>query len=136
MTLLVLDNNLLSDYLNGADEARAFLEEFEQDRWGVPSIVLFEALMGSLYGHIDAAPDEIIQGVSSSMEILETGKETTIEAHDLQAKLHARGAPVDQLDALIAASALEHGGKFATAEKQFWTDDVQDVLHVEAYDPY
>lgn len=92
--------------------------------------------MGSLYGHIDATPDEIIQGVSSSMEILETGKETAIEAHNLQVKLHDRGAPVDQFDALVAASALEHGGVFATAEKQFWTDDVQDVLPIETYNPY
>ncbi|WP_255171591.1 hypothetical protein [Natrononativus amylolyticus] len=57
VTLLVLDNNLLSDYLNGTDDARAFLEEHEQERWGVPSIVLFESLMGSLYGHIDASSD-------------------------------------------------------------------------------
>jgi len=135
MTLLVLDNNLLSDYLNGTDNSRAFLTEFERDRWGAPSIVLFESLMGSHYVHIDATPDQIIQGVSSSMEILETRTETAIEAHDLQATLHDRGTPVDQLDALIAASALEHGGRFATAEKQFWTDEVQDVLPVEAYDP-
>ena len=69
------------------------------------------------------------------MEVLETGTETVLEAHDLQA-IYDRGAPVDQLDALIAASALEHGGRFATAEKQFWTDEVQDVLPVEAYDPH
>jgi len=136
MTLLVIDTTLLSDYLNGTDEARAFLAEFERDRWGVPSIVLFEALMGSLYGHIDATSDEIVQGVGSSMEILETGTETAIEARELQANLLDRGAPVDQLDALIAAAALEHGGTFATAEKQFWTDDVQEFLQIERYDPY
>ncbi|CAI50424.1 homolog to endonuclease VapC [Natronomonas pharaonis DSM 2160] len=136
MTLLVIDTNLLSDYLNGTDEARAFLAAFERDRWGVPSIVLFEALMGSLYGHIDATPDEIVRSVDSSMEVLETGMETAIEAQELQAALLSRGAPVDQLDALIAAAALEHGGTFATAEKQFWTDDVQEIIQVEPYDPY
>ena len=136
MTLLVLDNNLLSDYLNGEDDAKEFLEEYEQDRWGVSSIVLFEALMGSLYGYIDASPDEIIRAVNASMEILETTEETVMEAHDLQEELQDRGAPVDQLDALIAASAQEHGGRFATAEKQFWTDDVQEVITVAKYDPY
>ncbi len=70
------------------------------------------------------------------MEVPETRMETVLEAHDLQAILHGRDAPVDQLDALIAAPALKHGGRFATAEKQFWTDEVQDVLPVEAYDSY
>lgn len=46
--MLVLDNNLLSDYLNGVPAARRFLEGYEQDPWAVPSIVLFEAFMGSL----------------------------------------------------------------------------------------
>ncbi|RQG94814.1 PIN domain-containing protein [Natrarchaeobius chitinivorans] len=136
MTLIVLDNNLLSDYLNGTDDAREFLEEYDRYRWGVPSIVLFEALMGSLYGHIDAAPDEINHAVATSMDVLTTTQRTATEAHDLQSELHDRGAPVDQLDALIAASALEHGGRFATAEKQFWTKDVQEVLPVEEYNPH
>ncbi|MDG5759409.1 PIN domain-containing protein [Natronococcus sp. A-GB1] len=136
MTVLVFDNNLLSDYLNGVDDARSFLEEHERDPWGVPSIVLFEALMGSLYGYIDAPPEEIIHSVTTSMEILETTRETATEGYELQQALQKRGAPVDQLDALIAASAREHGGRFATAEKQFWTDDVRAVLDVEEYDPY
>ncbi len=136
MTLIVLGNTLLSDSRNGGDEAKNFLEEYEQDRWGDSSIVLFEALMGSLYGHIDATPDEVTSAVATSMDILTTTQRTATEAHDLQEELHDRGAPVDQLDALIAASAREHGGRFATAEKQFWTAAVQDVLHVEEYDPY
>lgn len=136
MTVLVFDTNLLSDYLNGVADAQSFLTEYEHNRWGVPSIVLFEVLMGSLYGHIDATPDEITRAVTASMDVLETTRETAIEAHALQADLHDRGAPVDHLDAVIAASARERGGRFATAEKQFWTDDVRAVLDVAAYDPY
>ncbi|ELY50191.1 PIN domain-containing protein [Natronolimnohabitans innermongolicus] len=136
MTLIILDNNLLSDYLNGTVDAREFLEEHDRDRWGISSIVLFEALMGSLYGYIDATPDEINHAIATSMDVFTTTQRTAIEAHDLQSKLHDRGAPVDQLDALIAASALEHGGRFATAEKQFWMDDVQEVLPVEEYNPH
>ncbi|ELY77538.1 sugar metabolism cluster protein [Natrinema gari JCM 14663] len=92
--------------------------------------------MGSLYGYIDASPDEITRAVNASMEILETTDETAMEAYDLQEELQDRGVPVDQLDALIAASAQEHGGWFATAEKQFWRDDVQEVIPVATYDPY
>ncbi|MBX0297279.1 hypothetical protein [Haloarcula nitratireducens] len=46
------------------------------------------------------------------------------------------GVPADHPDALVAASAREHGGAFATAEKHFWNDDVQSVLSVAPYDPF
>ncbi len=51
------------------------------------------------------------------MDILATTQQTAIEGYDLQKELHDRGVSVDHLDALIAASAREHGGRFATAEK-------------------
>jgi predicted nucleic acid-binding protein len=47
-----------------------------------------------------------------------------------------RGVPADHPDALIAASAREHGGTFATTEKHFWKDEVQAVLPVAEYAPY
>lgn len=133
--MLVLDNNLLSDYLNGTAEARAFLAEREGEEWAVSSIVLYEALMGAVYGHIGASPEVVRAGVGASMEVLATTERTAVEGQTLQGELLDRGAPVAQLDALIAASAREHGGTFATAEKQFWTDEVRSVLDVAPYDP-
>lgn len=38
--MLVLDNNLLSDYLDGKDTARQFRQQHEQEVWAVPSVVL------------------------------------------------------------------------------------------------
>lgn len=134
--MLVLDNSLLSDYLNGAPEARAFLEQRESEEWAVSSIVLYEALMGAVYGHIAASPEAIRAGVSASMGVLATTEQTAVEGRTLQEELLERGAPVAQLDALIAASAREHGGTFATAEKRFWVDEVRSVLDVEPYDPH
>lgn len=46
----VLDNNLLSDYLDGTAEAKAFLEQYEADIWAVSAIALYEAYIGSIYG--------------------------------------------------------------------------------------
>lgn len=134
--MLVLDTNVLSDYLNGTPEARRFLKQCESDEWAVPSIVLYEALMGATYGHIAASPAAVRGGVTASMAILATTTRTAVEGQRLQGELLDRGAPVAPLDALIAASAREHGGTFATAEKGFWDDDVRAVLDVAPYDPY
>ena len=134
--MLVLDNNLLSDYLNGVPPARRFLGGYEQDPWAVSSIVLFEAFMGSLYGYIEADPRDIRQGMQGSMEVLSVTEETAYEGLVLQRELMDRGVPVDQLDALIVGAARERGATFATSEKQFWREEVKEVVAVAEYDPY
>lgn len=133
--MLVFDNNLLSDYLDGTDSARQFLQQYERDPWAVPAIVLYEAYMGCVHGYIDGTPALIKQAVTASMDVLAVTERTADEATSLQKDLLERGVPADHPDALIAASAREHGGMFATAEKHFWKDEVQSVLSVAEYDP-
>lgn len=134
--MLVVDNNLLSDYLVGKACARQFLKQHERDVWAVPSIVLYEAYMGSVHGYIADPPETIRQAITSSMDILAVTERTADEAVSLQRELRSRGVPADHPDALIAATAREHGGVFGTAEKHFWKDEVRAVLDVAAYDPY
>jgi hypothetical protein len=92
--------------------------------------------MGSLHGDLDGSPETIRQAVTAGMGVLEVTEATATEAAALQDDLSSRGSPVDHPDALVAAAAREHGGTFATAETQFWTDEVRAVLSVAAYDPY
>ena len=134
--MLVLDNTLLSDYLDGREPARQFLQQYEQELWAVPSIVLYEAYMGCIHGYIEGTPETIGQAVTTSMEVLDVTTQTANEAAAVQEQLLNRGVPADHPDALIVASAREHGGVFATAEKHFWKDDVQSVIAVAEYDPY
>lgn len=132
--MLVVDNNLLSDYLDGTDEAREFLVQYEDEAWAVSSIVLYEALMGSVHGYVGGSPDEIRRAIIASMEVLDVTERTAAEAAALQEELLDYGVPADHPDALIAASAREHGATFATAEKHFHQDEVREVLEVAAYE--
>jgi predicted nucleic acid-binding protein len=134
--MLVLDNNLLSDYLDGKESARTFLLDHEDEPWAVSGIVLYEACMGSVHGYIDGDTETIREAVTSSMDVLAVTEQTANVAADLQDRLLERGVPADHPDALIAASAVEHGGAFATAEKHFWQPSVQDVLDIAEYDPH
>lgn len=133
--MLVLDNTLLSDYLDGEEPARQFLQQHDGRVWAVPSIVLYEAYMGSVHGYVDGTPSTIRQAVTASMEILPVTERTADEAASLQDELLERGVPADHPDALIPASAREHGGLFATAEKHFRKDAVQSVVPVAEYNP-
>jgi len=134
--MLVLDNNLLSDYLDGKERAKAFLRDHEAEPWAVSGIVLYEAYMGSVHGYIDGDVETIRDAVTTSMDVLAVTGETASVAADIQDRLLERGAPADHPATLIAASAVEHGGTFATAEKQFWKSDVRDVLDIAEYDPH
>ena len=134
--MLVLDNNLLSDYLDGKESAEAFLHDYEAEPWAVSGIVLYEAYMGSVHGYIDGDVATIREAVTTSMDVLAVTEQTANVAADLQDRLLERGVPADHPDALIAASAVEHGGTFATAEKHFRNPDVREVLDIAAYDPY
>lgn len=106
--MLVLDNDLLSDYLDGTDSARQFLSQYEEDVWAVPSIVLYEAYMGSIHGYIDGSPETIRHAITTSMDVLDVTEQTADTAASLQDELLSRGVPADHPDALIAASAREH----------------------------
>lgn len=133
--MIVFDNNVLSEYLDGEPTARSFLERYEGEGWAVSSVVLYEAYMGSVHGYIDGSPESIRQAVTASMDVLSVTERTAREAKKLQEELMERGVPADHPDALIAATAREYGAKFATAEKHFWKDEVREVLEVAEYHP-
>ncbi|XGI82702.1 PIN domain-containing protein [Halorutilales archaeon Cl-col2-1] len=132
--MICLDNNLLSDYLDGKEEARKFLKEYESEPWAVSNIVVFEAYMGVVHGYIDGDVETIRQAIKSSMAILEVTERTVNEAVEIQKELRKKGHTLEKPDSLIVANAREHGGRFATAEKQFWNDDVKEVVDVVRYD--
>ena len=134
--MLLIDNTLLSEYLDGTDTARQFLTQYEQDVWAVSAIVLYEAYMGCVHGYIDAAPATVRDAVTTSMTVLDVTQQTAAEAETLQQHLLERGIPADSPDVLIAATAREHGATFATADTHFWQSEMASVLDVAKYDPY
>lgn len=133
--MLVLDNDLLSDYLEGEESAREFLSDFEHEEWAISAVVLYEAYLGNIHGYIGGTRPEITEAITASMAVLDVTEETAHEAGELQEALRNRGVLADYPDALIAASSREHGGRFATADQHFWNEDVQAVLEVEEYRP-
>lgn len=134
--MLVLDDILLGDYLDGTPAARAFLEGYEEEAWAVPTVVLYGASMASLHGYIDGSSETVRRAVTMSMDVLDLTGRTVAEATELQAELIERGVPAALPDVLVAASAREHGGTLATAEEHFRQEEVQEVVSVAAYEPY
>ena len=126
---------MLIDYLAGKEAARVVLSEYRNDAWGVPNIVLYEALMGSVHGHLNGSPAGIRDAITQTMQVLEVTEETAVEAAELQSELRDRGVLADHPDALYAAVARQCGGSFATAKKTLHREEVRAVLDVAAYRP-
>ncbi len=131
---LCLDNTVLSDYLDGRGETRQFLQRYEDRRWTVSTVVVYEAFMGSLYGHIGGDVPTLEAAITASMDVLPVTIATAREAGELQRELLERGVPTHQPDGLIAANAREHGAAFVTADEHFWKAEIREVLDVIEYE--
>jgi predicted nucleic acid-binding protein len=81
--MIVLGSNLLSDYLDGKEPARQFLQRHEQETWVISAIVLYEAQMGCVCGYLDADPGTVRQAIPAAVEILKVSEQTTEEATTL-----------------------------------------------------
>jgi len=130
--MLCFDTNLLGDYLDGVDTARTFLEGYETEPWAIPSLVLFEAYMGAIYGRPRGNIDDVY-AATREFEVLDIGDDTVLRAARLQRDLKASGVELEFVDALLVASADEHGATFATNDGGLLVPAVQDRVEIVEY---
>lgn len=131
--MISFDNNLLSDYLAGEPAAREFLEPVADEVWCVSSVVLYEAMMGAFYGHIDATP-ESVRRATTEFERADVSEQTAERAVQLQQDLRDHGQQLEARDALIAGSAVEIGATLATEDSGLRDAGETGLLDVLAYD--
>ena len=130
--MLCFDTNLLGDYLDGVDDAKTFLEGFESESWGVPSLVLFEAYMGAIYGRPRGTVDDV-HAATREFEVLAVGGDTVLRAATLQESLKSDGVELELVDAILVAAADEHGATFATNDGGILDAIVEKRIDVVEY---
>lgn len=131
--MLCLDNNLLADYLDGRDEARMFLEPFDHEVWATPSLALFEAYMGAIYGRPRGTVEDVY-AATREFEILPVTDDVARAAAILQRDLKADGVELGFVDALLVASAETAGAKFATNDGTIRSQPVRERVTVLDYE--
>ncbi len=132
--MICFDNVLLSDYLAGEPGAREFLEPHSDELWCVSSVVLYEAMMGALYGHIDGSVDAVASA-TAEFETADVSERTARTAAQLQRDLQDHGHQLEARDALIAGSTVEVGGQLATADGTLRAAGEIGLVDVLEYDP-
>lgn len=131
--MLCFDNNLLADYLDGADAAQQFLIDYEADVWAVPSLALFECYMGAIYGRPRGTIEDVYDA-TREFEILPVTEEVAHDAAVLQRDLKADGIELGFVDALLAATASSSGARFATNDETLRSEPVTDRVDVVPYE--
>ncbi|MFC6989968.1 PIN domain-containing protein [Haloplanus sp. GCM10025708] len=130
--MLCVDANLLTDYLDGVDAARAFLKEYETEPWAVPSLALFEVYMGAIYGHPRGTVDDVYEA-TREFEVLGIDDGTVLRAARLQEELKGEGVELGFVDAILVAAADEVGATFATNDGTPLQSEVRERIHVVEY---
>lgn len=130
-----LDSSALVDFLDPQtdhhDAVRSFIEERPGKTWFVPTIVLYELYR---YRARQVGPD----GISELEETLEwitpvgLSKAAAREAALIDGELMSAGAPINQIDVLIAGVTREAGGTLVTRDTDF---SAVGGLDVERYVP-
>ena len=131
--MLCFDTSLLADYLDGLDVAADFLTEHEDELWAVPSLALFEAYVGALYGRPRGSVDEVYDA-TRGFEVLPITDETALRAARLQADLKTDGVELGFVDAVLVSAADEAGAKFATNDGTLRREAVSERVAILEYE--
>lgn len=131
--MLCFDNSLLADYLDGRDSAREFLATYENEVWAVPSVALFEAYMGAIYGRPRGSIEDV-HDATREFEVLPVTDEVAQSAAKLQRDLKDEGFELGFVDALLVATADDAGAAFATNDETIRAEPVTRRVDVLAYE--
>lgn len=129
--MLYLDNDVLAKYArpNPDPEVVAFLAQHSGEPWAVSALVAYE--FASFYDR--SRRREMLRQLETEVvdEITPIDAETSLEAADLRTLLANVGTALDTGDLLVAATARQHGGTLATANRNdFDKPPIHELLDV------
>lgn len=113
-----LETSFLIDYLDGEDDARAFLEAWPDAPFFAPSLCLFEVYRGAARA---GGPDAVerVEDALDWIESIELSAAAAREAAIVEAELRDAGTPINLADVLIAGIVRHAGGTVVTNDGDF-----------------
>lgn len=116
--MIVVDSTFVVDYLDGIEETKSILAEYDDQPMHVPSLVLFEVARGVL----KTADREVLDAVLHRLEwldVLPLSAAEAVEAAHIEAELLEGGEPINLGDTLIAGSCRHRGASLLTRDGDF-----------------
>jgi tRNA(fMet)-specific endonuclease VapC len=103
--MILLDTTFLIDYFRGRDN----LEHCIEHTTGVTTTLNYHEIMTGIRRSKSKHEEHFFRAFFAGIGLLDFTKESAEESSILSAKLSALGLPVNNLDVLIAGTALAHG---------------------------
>lgn len=112
--VVVIDSDVLIDYLRGLREARAFIEGLRRGgvRLATTAINIFELAWGAY--KLGEARLRDVDRLSKALLVLSVTEREALKAGEEMGYLESLGVPVDLRDVLIGVTARENGAPVAT----------------------
>jgi len=112
--MYILDTNMLIYFFKGIGRvAEGLLSKAPKDI-GIPSIVLFEIMVGIEKSTSPGKRKKQLGQLSGAVNILSFGHKEAEQAALIRAKLERQGLPIGPYDVLIAATALSNRSTLVT----------------------
>jgi len=112
--LVVIDSDVLIDYLRGLKEASTFVERLRKGgaKLATTAINIFELAWGAC--KLGEARLRDVHKLSKALTVLNLSEREALKAGEEMGYLESLGVPVDLRDILIGVTARENGASVAT----------------------
>ena len=112
-----LDSSFLIDYFDRSQAVEAFLNEHADAPFGAATVTFHEVLFGQ--GKHAGVPVQEVAAKLDWVEPLPFTHGAALRAAEIRRTLKGQGDPIGIQDALIGATALEHGATVITRDDDF-----------------
>ena len=128
--MTLYDSSVLIDYLDGRDDAVAYIRNHHDERAVAPPLVLYEVYQGEVYKSGPAEFDAVDAALEWLVVIDET-RDHARTAAELQNDLAEAGNPLAARDAYIAGTANALGERLVVSDGDFDVPELTDVLDID-----
>lgn len=128
--MTLYDSSVLIDYLDGRDDAVAYIRDRHDERAVAPPLVLYEVYQGEVYKSGPATFDAV-DAALEWLVILDETRNHARTAAELQNDLAVDGTPLAARDAFIAGTAKALGERLAVSDADFDVPELTDVIDVD-----
>jgi tRNA(fMet)-specific endonuclease VapC len=128
--MTLYDSSVIVDYLDGDEDALAYVKNRHDERAVAPPLVFYEVYQGEV--HKSGEPDfDAVDRALEWLVVIDETREHVRAAAELQAELAAEGSPLAARDALVAGTAHALGERLAVADSDFEVDGITNGLDVD-----
>lgn len=128
--MTLYDSSVLIDYLDGRDDAVAYIRDSHHERAVAPPLVLYEVYQGEVY---KSGPAEF-DAVDAALEwlvVLDETRDHARAAAELQNALAGDGDPLAARDAFIAGTAKALGERLVVSDADFDVPRLTNALDID-----